>query len=70
MNSGWLIFTGTLPTLLVMYFIFKQANLSRIGQPMLNYLSNDSNSLDTGRDTSARSMPDASLFPRIVALLN
>ena len=45
---------------------------------MLNYLSNDAKSLDIGRDTSERSMldgflgcdGDASLFPRIVALLN
>ena len=45
---------------------------------VVGYLSNGANSLDTGRDTSERSMldgilgcdDDASLFPRIVALLN
>jgi hypothetical protein len=36
----------------------------------LTYFSNDENSLDTGRDTSARSLLDSSLFPRIVALPN
>ena len=61
------------------YEIDNQASkLIRDKSPDAPYFSNDANSLDTGRDTSERSMldgflgcdGDASLFPRIVPLLN